>query len=122
MDAVPAVERRRGSYAALLAETARLAVLQVLAEAAEYRHNEHVIRGALEELGLAPSADALRAHLAWLEEQGLVAVECLAAPRGGGSGLLRIARLTERGSDVAAGRARVPGVARPRPGGAAGGE
>lgn len=121
MDAVPAVERRRGSYAALLAETACLAVLQVLAEAAEYRHNEHVIRGALEELGLAPSADALRAHLAWLEEQGLVAVECLAAPRGGGSEL-RIARLTERGSDVAAGRARVPGVARPRPGGAAGGE
>ena len=120
MDAVPAVERRRGNYAALLAETARLAVLQVLAEAAEYRHNEHLIRGALEELGLTPSADALRAHLAWLEEQGLVAVECLAAPRGGSG--LRIARLTERGADVAAGRARVPGVARPRPGGAAGGE
>lgn len=115
MDAPTAAERR-GGYAALLAETARLAVLQVLAEAAEYRHNEHVIRGALEALGLSPSADALRAHLAWLEQQGLVAVECLAPPRGGGPDL-RIGRLTERGADVAAGRARVPGVARPRPGG-----
>ncbi len=111
----------RGAYAAMFAETARLAVLQVLAEAAEYRHNEHVIHSALEVLGIAPSADALRAHLAWLDEQGLIAVEYVVAPRDGDPGL-RAARLTERGGDAAAGRARVPGVARQRPGRTTGGE
>ncbi len=92
-----------------LAEAARLAVLQILSEAGEYRHNEHVLHAALGAAGIALSADALRGHLAWLEEQGLVAVECVVG--------LRLARLTERGADAAAGRARCPGVARPRPGG-----
>ncbi len=111
----------RGGYAAMLAAAARLAVLQTLAEAAEYRHNEHVIHSALEVFGIAPAADALRAHLAWLDEQGLIEVEYVVAPRGGDPGL-RTARLTERGADVAAGRARVSGVARPRPVRRAGGE
>ena len=110
----------RGGYAAMFAAAVRLAVLQVLAEAGEYRHNEHVIRSALEVFGIAPSADALRGHLAWLDEQGLVAVEYVVAPRDGDPGLCA-ARLTERGADVAAGRARVPGVARPRPGRTTGG-
>lgn len=89
-------------------ERRRLAVLELLAEAPGYSHNDAVLRSALAACGLPVSADALRGDLAWLAEQGLVGVEEI--------GGVRVARLRERGEDVAAGRAECPGVARPRPG------
>lgn len=89
-------------------ERRRLSALQLLAEAPGYSHNDGVLRAGLAAVGHAVSADALRGDLAWLAEQGLVAVEEV--------GEVRVARLTERGEDVAAGRAGCPGVARPRPG------
>ena len=88
-------------------ERRRLSALQLLAEAPEYSHNDAVLRAGLSAVGHPVSADALRADLAWLAEQGLAAVEAV--------GEVRVVRLTERGEDVAAGRARCPGVARPRP-------
>ena len=88
-------------------EHQRLALLQVLAEASEYSHNETVLRLALGELGLAVSRDRLRTQLNWLAEQDLLQVQDV-------SGLL-VARLTARGEDVAHGRSRTPGVARSRP-------
>ena len=90
-------------------EHLRLAVLQILAEDSDYAHNELVLSSALGQLGHGVSTDQLRTELAWLAEQGLIRVEEVSD--------IQVARLLERGRDAARGLARVPGVARPRPGG-----
>ena len=97
------------SFRKFATEHLRLAVLQVLAADADYAHNELVLSSALEQLGHGVSRDQLRTELAWLAEQGLVSIEDVSG--------IRVARLLSRGQDVAKGVARVPGVARPRPGG-----
>ncbi len=85
----------------------RLAILRGLSEDLDYSLNEAILQRMLSALGHGISADRLRSELAWLEEQRLVTTEIE-------SGIL-VARLTTRGEDVAQGRARVPGVARPGP-------
>ena len=95
------------TFATHVAEDQRLRVLQILERAAGYDLNIHVLRMELEHLGHRPSLDALRGELAWLEEAGLAGTRLVQD--------LVVAVATERGLDVAAGRARVPGVARPRP-------
>ena len=96
------------SYSNLIAEHVRLAVLQVLEQDAQYAHNETVLQAALSAVGHGVSADRLRSELAWLAEQGLLAVSDV--------GGLQVAKLTARGGDVVLGHAQIPGVARPRPG------
>nr|WP_275100134.1 hypothetical protein [Sedimenticola hydrogenitrophicus] len=96
------------SLAELVIENQRLVVLQVLEEDVDYAQNEIVLQGALSAVGHGISSDRLRTELAWLTEQGLISVENVAG--------LQVAKLTRRGEDVALGRSRVPGVARPRPG------
>lgn len=96
------------SFANYELEDQRLRILEVLAQDGAYSHNETVIHRALAALGHQVSADALHTQLAWLAEQGLVTTEEV--------GTLLVATLTRRGDDVANGRAKVPGVARPRPG------
>lgn len=95
------------TFAELLTEDMRLVVLKALAEDAGYEHNENILQTILDQFGHRISRDRLRTELAWLEEQGLVQVrevmDC------------RIAALTGRGADVAAGAATIPGVKRPRP-------
>lgn len=95
------------SYAEHIAADIRLVLLQALEEDSDYSHNEGVLRAALGAVGHAVSHDRLRTELAWLAEQGLITLT--------DAGGLAIARLTARGEDVALGRTRVPGVARPRP-------
>lgn len=90
-------------------EHLRLAVLRVLAADSDYAHNELVLSSALAQLGHGVSSDQLRTELAWLAEQGLIEVEEVAD--------IQVARLLRRGEDAARGAARLPGVARPRPGG-----
>ena len=97
------------SYRDLIAEHIRLSILQVLEQDAQYVHNETVLQSALSAVGHGVSADRLRSEMAWLAEQGLLVVS--------DTGGLQIAKLTRRGGDAAQGRASVPGVARPRPGG-----
>jgi Fe2+ or Zn2+ uptake regulation protein len=97
------------SYVQRVTEDIRLAVLQLLESAGGYEYNEHVLRAALSDLGRKVSSDRLRTELAWLGEQGLVRVTDV-------TDTVRVARLTERGADVALGVALAPGVARPRPG------
>jgi hypothetical protein len=92
-----------------LAGHVRLAVLRVLEEAPGYQANSAILLSAIEMLGLRTTRDGLETELAWLAEQGLVALERLLAER------LTVATLTGRGLDVALGRALVPGVARPAP-------
>jgi len=90
----------------------RLVILRLLAEAAGYALNSSVLRSVLdEEYAHKVSRDVVETELAWLEEQGLVRAERLAAQ----SKTITIATLTERGLDVQAGRATVPGVKRPSP-------
>ena len=96
-------------YSNIVTEHLRLAILQVLEQDTDYAHNEIVLQGALEQLGHGVSFDRLRTELAWLGEQGLVAVSEVAG--------LSLDKLTLRGADAAKGRTDVPGVARPRPGG-----
>lgn len=96
------------SFESIVNEDQRLALLQALEQDPDYSQNEHVLGRMLQAVGHGISSDKLRTHLAWLNEQGLIEVDDVAG--------LQVARLTRRGEDAALGRARVPGVARPRPG------
>lgn len=97
------------SYSKLFAEHLRLAILQLLQQDSDYAHNEAVLQSALAALGHGVSTDRLRGELAWLAEQGLIAIDDVSG--------MQVATLTLRGADAALGRARIPGVARPRPSG-----
>ncbi|MBF0249950.1 MAG: ArsR family transcriptional regulator [Alphaproteobacteria bacterium] len=96
------------SFKDLVSANRRIIILQVLSEDGDYAHNDGVLRSALAGLGHDVSADAMRTELAWLAEQGLITSETV--------GPYTVARLTERGLDVAHGRALAPGVERPGPG------
>lgn len=85
----------------------RLAILKFLHEDADYSINDSLLRDAIGHFGFSPSRDALRTQLRWLEEQQLLTIEEV--------GNLLVAKLTERGCDVATGAAKVDGVKRPGP-------
>lgn len=87
------------NFASFLREDQRLVMLRFLSEMPSYSSNSSVIYQALTRYGHAPSRDQIKSELRWLEEQGLVTVEDI--------GTVLVARLTERGADVAAGRAIV---------------
>jgi hypothetical protein len=93
------------SYANEIAAARRLAVLLALYFAPGYTLNRAVLRKQVEMTGYVTSADKMASELAWLAEMGLVEQLELDA-----------ARLTDRGEDVALGRAQTPGVRRPSPG------
>jgi Fe2+ or Zn2+ uptake regulation protein len=93
-------------YATFLAEDRRLVLLRVLSEMPSYRANSSVLTTALEHWGHTPTRDQVKTELSWLAEQGLVTTSEL-------TGAVVLATLTERGQDVASGRARCHGVKRP---------
>lgn len=93
------------SFAEFLRRDIRLVMLRVLSELPAYRANSSVLTMALEHFGHAATRDQVKTELRWLQEQGLVTVEDI--------GAVLVGTLTERGGDVARGRAQVPGVARP---------
>ena len=95
------------NYDDLLLADQRLVALRVLNEDPGYRHNESILRKALSRWGHEVSRDKMRSILCWLQEQGLLTIEDV-------SGYM-VATLTSRGSDVANGKAMVPGVERPGP-------
>jgi Fe2+ or Zn2+ uptake regulation protein len=87
----------------------RLTLLRLLAEQAGYQANSSILTTAADHsAGFTVSRDQVRTELAWLSEQGLVSTRSIL------DGLM-VAKLTERGADVAAGRAVVPGVQKPGP-------
>lgn len=94
------------NFAELLAADQRLVILRMLAEQISYKANSSVLTMRMDQLGHAISRDVVRTHLAWLAEQALVNID---EPVAG----VVVATLTERGMDVAKGRAMVPGVKRP---------
>ena len=96
------------NYAHFENEQMRLCILQILNSDSDYAMNALVISRAIEVQGYQPSFDKLKTEFAWLQEQGLV--EYLNADTN-----VSVLKLTQRGSDVAQGRASVPGIPRPRP-------
>lgn len=94
------------SYQQLLTEDQRLVILRILSELPSYKSNSSVLHGLLAKLGHEISRDKVRTELNWLAEQGLVTLDQQTES-------VIVAKLTERGEDVAAGRAVVSGVQRP---------
>jgi len=96
------------SFADLITEDRRLVLLRLLDQAPASQANTYVLATGLRSMGHDCSQDQVETDAVWLAEQGLVAVKELED--------VRVVTLTARGADVAAGRARVPGVKRPVPG------
>lgn len=85
----------------------RLVVLSVLSNSPGYQANAYAIEAVLCDMGHVVSADRVQTDLTWLAEQGL-----LTTSKVGG---VTIAKITQRGHDVARGKAEQPGVKRPQP-------
>ena len=96
-------------FAKTFTEDRRLVILRLLSESPNYSANGSIIHTALGQFGHNVSRDQVRTDLAWLKEQELVGVEVVGDQ-------LHVATLTQRGLDVAQGRATVPGIKRPSPG------
>lgn len=92
-------------FAQFLREDQRLVILRVLAELPSYKTNSSMLVTLLDRFGHTPTRDQVKTELLWLAEQALVTVEDVSD--------ILVATLTERGADVAKGRARVPGVKKP---------
>lgn len=89
-------------------EDRRLSILLVLSESPSYSANLFLVQAAVAQIyGHNTSLDQLRTDVAWLTEQGLLTAKT--------TGEVTVAALTQRGVDVAAGRAVQPGVKRPMP-------
>lgn len=99
------------NFAEAVRQETRLEILRCLAQAPEYTAADSVLHTHMVARGLTCSHALLRTLLAGLDELGLVV-----AQRAGGELGIWLSTLTEAGEDVAAGRSRVPGIARPRPG------
>ncbi|EPB6570732.1 TPA: ArsR family transcriptional regulator [Pseudomonas aeruginosa] len=95
------------AYSDFLSQDRRLVILRILGEMPTYQANSSVLHTVLRQWGHDPSRDLVKSELRWLEEQQLVEIDEIAA------GTVLVAKLTERGADVAAGRARIDGVKRP---------
>ncbi|MGI1669990.1 MAG: ArsR family transcriptional regulator [Neptuniibacter sp.] len=89
-------------------EDRRLVILRHLAEDQDYTVNSSILQSAIAVWGHKVSRDRLHADIAWLKEQGLVTYEEVSS--------VYVAKITQRGLDVAEGTASVPGVKRPGPG------
>lgn len=92
-------------YADYLRQDYRLVILRLLVEMTAYRANSSVLTMALDSYGHTLSRDQVKTELNWLAEQGALTLDDI--------GPVLVATLTERGQDIAAGRARVPGIKRP---------
>jgi hypothetical protein len=87
----------------------RLCLLRLLSEPElNYQANVPVLQTSAKVLGFDVSRTRIDAQVDWLNDAGLVTVEDL-------SGRVRVVTITERGIDVASGRAVVAGVDRPTP-------
>ncbi len=95
-------------YKDVVKKNRRLEILRTLKEDPGYETNQAILQNALGLLGLQASMDQVASDIFWLDEQGLVEMSEV--------GSIRLAKITQRGLDVANGLAQTPGVARPAPG------
>lgn len=89
----------------ILDEDQRLVILRGMADFGGDA-NESVIQSCLDAYGHRISRDAVRTHMKWLEEQGLIRIEDVIG--------CYVGTLTARGQDACEGRTTVPGVKKPR--------
>ncbi|WP_449103646.1 VpaChn25_0724 family phage protein [Pseudomonas veronii] len=92
-------------YSDFIRQDVRLVLLRLLVEMTAYRANSSVLTMALDSYGHTLSRDQVKTELHWLAEQGALTLQDV--------GPVMVATLSERGQDIAAGRARVPGIKRP---------
>jgi hypothetical protein len=92
-------------FAEFIRHDIRLVILRLLVDMTAYRANSSVLTMALDSYGHTLSRDQVKTELHWLAEQGALTLEDV--------GPVLVATLSERGQDIAAGRARVPGIKRP---------
>jgi hypothetical protein len=95
-------------YAEHMQQDRRLVILCILNRLPGYESNSSVLYTLITSRGHNISRDLFRSELNWLDEQRLLKTKAL-----GDEGSVLLATLTERGQDVATGRATVPGVKRP---------
>lgn len=95
------------SYKEFLTMDIRLCILKALQQDPGYSCNEAVLQSILEMFGHKISRDKVRTELDWLAEQGMITLTHAMD--------IKVANLTLRGDDVAAGRAFASGVKRPLP-------
>lgn len=100
------------TYADFQDQDRRLVLLRALESAAQYRANSFLLQRYCDHVGHVVSLDRIHADLAWLADIALVTQLVTA-----GTPDVTVATLTSRGLDVATGRATVPGVSKPKPGG-----
>jgi hypothetical protein len=96
-------------YQATLRKHRRLAILRFLEASPTYTSNVSIITDVLNshDVGIDTSRDQATTELAWLAEVGLITLV--------GRAEFIVATATDRGIDVALGRATHPEVQRPRP-------
>ncbi len=92
-------------FSDFIRQDVRLVLLRLLVEMTAYRANSSVLTMALDSYGHTLSRDQVKTELHWLAEQGALTLQDV--------GPVMVATLSERGQDIAAGRARVPGIKRP---------
>ncbi|MDG4811672.1 hypothetical protein P8629_01505 [Hydrogenovibrio sp. 3SP14C1] len=85
-------------------EHQRRLILEQLEKENDYAQNQIVMKQILAAYGQTLSTDKVLAEFAWLQEQDLVALDKF--------GGFTVAKLTERGLDVANGASQMPGIAR----------
>ena len=90
----------------VIAEHHRLSILLALGAVPGLKTNDSMLSCSCAEFGHTISQDAMRNHLSWLNEQGLITLET--------KGPYYLAELTGRGQDVAEGISTCPGVKKPR--------
>ena len=95
------------TVAELFRQDRRLVILRFLADDEGYSLNTSLLQSALESVGHRVSRDMVEGDAAWLEAQGLLRLERV--------GPVTVVHLTQAGADVAAGRAKHPGVRKPGP-------
>ena len=94
-------------YREFVREDRLLEILLFLSVTHGYGASHHLLLTAIDHVGHVVSMDVLKADLAWLCEHGLIETTA--------EGDSLIARLNQRGLDVADGRSTHPGVKRPKP-------
>jgi predicted transcriptional regulator len=86
----------------------RLAILRFLSEENDFSLNESVLAVALEKIGHAVARDVVRSDLEFLRDIALIRLEKV-------MDRILVAKITQRGLDVATGKTIVSGVKRPAP-------
>ncbi len=95
-------------YVETLSRHRRLTILRFLADSPEYTSNVSILEEVCNEFGVTSNRDQVITDLEWLREQGFVSYD--------GKGDFIVVTATQRGVEIAEGKARHEGVQRPRPG------